>query len=69
MDLKAIIKLVYRSYIDDNIDCGQKVMIKLQNELVIETVRMQSLVRLINTVLFGNLLSNFFEQSTGNHHS
>ena len=55
-------------HLDDNIDCGQKVMIKRQNELVIETVRMQSLVRSKNTVMFGNLLSNFPEQSTGNHH-
>ena len=38
------------SYIDDNIECGQLVMIKPQNQLVIETVAIQSLVRLKNTV-------------------
>ena len=41
---------VYISYIDDNNECGQLGMIKHQNQLVIETVEIQSLVRLKNTV-------------------
>ena len=38
------------SYIDDNNECGQLVMIKHQNQLVIETVEIQSPVRFRNTV-------------------